>query len=292
MKLDVNDVSVPYGKKLSLAKWPTKIAPLYTSKEDYKRQLKDSVGILSELQTRLYAASNHSVLVILQAMDAAGKDGIIRHVFTGINPQGCEVHSFKQPSELELKHDFLWRTTRRLPEKGKIGVFNRSYYEEVLVVRVHPEYLARQHAVLPKKQRDFWQSRFQSICDFEQHLSRSNTLVVKFFLHVSKKEQARRLLARIEEKDKNWKFEAGDMAERAHWQDYQDAYAECLGATSTTEAPWHIIPADDKLNARLIVAHILSKKVEGLKLAYPTVAPKLLSEMKQYRVQLQKEAGK
>lgn len=289
MKIKTQNFQVPAGKKLSLAKWPTETKKFYTSKEDYKSQLKDSVEAISELQNILYASGKHSVLIILQAMDAAGKDGIIRHVFTGINPQGCEVHSFKRPSEVEQRHDFLWRTTQRLPEKGKIGVFNRSYYEEVLVVRVHPEYLASQNIAPPNGKTNLWNERFISIRDFETHLARNGTLVLKFFLHVSKEEQAARLLARIEEPSKNWKFNGGDMAERGHWQDYQDAYQHCLQQTSSDHAPWYIIPADDKPNARLIVAAILADKIAHLNIAYPAATADQLREMKQFRSQLKRE---
>lgn len=289
MKIKAQDFQVPAGKKLSLAKWPTHTKKFYTSKDDYKTQLKNTVEDISELQNILYASGKHSVLIILQAMDAAGKDGIIRHVFTGINPQGCEVHSFKQPSESEKKHDFLWRTTQRLPEKGKIGVFNRSYYEEVLVVRVHPEYLAGQNITPPKGKTNLWNERFTSIRDFETHIARSGTLVLKFFLHVSKEEQAKRLLARIEESSKNWKFNGGDMSERDRWQEYQHAYQDCLQQTSADDAPWYIIPADDKQNARLIVANIIARKLEMLKLSYPSLLPDQIRDIKKYRSELKQQ---
>ena len=229
------------------------------------------------------------MLIVLQAMDAAGKDGIIKHVMSGINPQGCEVHSFKQPSAEELQHDFLWRVAQRLPSNGRIGIFNRSYYEEVLVVRVHPEILEKQG--LPRELSQdgaLWDGRFRSMVEFERHLHRNGTRILKFFLHISKKEQRKRLLERVDEPDKNWKLSLADIGERKLWDRYQDAYEECLGATSTDAAPWHIVPADDKENARLIVSQIVLDALNELKIAYPKPTGKRRRELKSIRKLLAK----
>ena len=243
--------------KIHLEKWPTRIKPVYHSKDSYQRMLADDVARLDELQQLLYAVSRHAVLLIFQAMDTAGKDGVIRHVMSGVNPQGCQVFSFRHPSAGELAHDFLWRTTCDLPERGKIGIFNRSYYEEVLIARVHPEILRGEN--LPDAEADVWESRFRSINGLEQHLHANGTRVVKFFLHLSKEEQRKRFLDRIDTPDKNWKFNAGDIEERKYWKDYRQAYEQALSATSSKNAPWYIVPADDKKTARLIVSHIVVK---------------------------------
>jgi PPK2 family polyphosphate:nucleotide phosphotransferase len=252
-------------------------------RERAQAYLQQTVEELSQAQELLYANDAYSVLVVFQAMDAAGKDGTIKHVMSGINPQGCQVFSFKHPSSRELEHDFLWRTTRCLPERGKIGIFNRSYYEEVLIVRVHPEILAAQG--LPKeslKDGKFWQHRFKSILDLEKHLHRNGTRIVKFFLHLSKDEQRKRFLARIDNPEKQWKFTRADLDERKLWKDYQEAYEACLSATSTKEAPWYAVPADDKKTARLIISQVLVELLEGLDLAYPkpSVNRKALAEMR------------
>jgi PPK2 family polyphosphate:nucleotide phosphotransferase len=225
---------------------------------------------LSALQNLLYAHDRYALLLIFQAMDAAGKDSAIKHVMSGVNPQGCEVYSFKHPSAEELDHDFLWRTTRRLPERGRIGIFNRSYYEEVLVVRVHPDILRGE--ALPAElvnEKTIWEERYRSINDLEAHLYCNGTRFLKFFLHVSKDEQRKRFLARLDDPEKNWKFSAADLAERALWKDYMTAYQECLSATSTKAAPWYVIPADDKKNARLLVAAAIVETLKGLKMSYP-----------------------
>ena len=225
---------------------------------------------LSALQRLHYASGRYALLLIIQGMDAAGKDGAIRHVMSGVNPQGCEVFSFKQPSAGELKHDFLWRETCRLPERGRIGIFNRSYYAEVLVVRVHPEILRGQG--LPDEllnEENLWQERYRSIVDFEAHLHRNGTRIIKVFLHLSKEEQRKRFLARLDEPDKNWKFSLSDIHERKYWKQYMTAYEECLNATTTRHAPWYVVPADDKENARLIVSQILLDTFEELRMAYP-----------------------
>jgi PPK2 family polyphosphate:nucleotide phosphotransferase len=231
------------------------------------------------------------MLLIFQGMDSAGKDGAIRHVMSGVNPEGCEVYSFKQPSAEELKHDFLWRTTCRLPERGRIGIFNRSYFEEVLITRVHPEILGTQN--LPKRSRDdkhFWRDRYRSINELDGHLHRNGTRTVKFFLHLSRKEQAKRFLERIDEPDKNWKFSASDIHERKYWSRYMRAYGECLAATSTHHSPWYAVPADDKENARLIVSQILMDAFDDIKMAYPTSTPKRLRELQAIGKRLKKSA--
>ena len=273
------------GQKVDLKKWPTKVSPLFKSKKEYKKLLEDHIADLSEQQNLLYASDSYALLLIFQAMDAAGKDGAIKHVMSGINPQGCEVSSFKHPSAEELDHDFLWRTTRRLPERGRIGIFNRSYYEEVLIARVHPEILRAER--LPHvDEKGIWKDRFRSIVSLEKHLHCNGTVVVKFFLHLSKEEQRKRFLARLEDPDKNWKFSMDDIHERKYWKEYMIAYEECLSATSTQQAPWYIVPADDKENARLIVSEILLETFKGLKLAYPKADAKKIRELKAIRKQL------
>src|SRR5580658_7205516 len=234
MKIDSNDFRVRPGKKVKLAEWPTSIKPLCESKKEYRKLLEAHVAELSSLQRLHYASNRYALLLIFQGMHAAGKDGAIRHVMSGVNPEGCQVSSFKQPSAAELQHDFLWRTTRRLPERGRIGIFNRSYYEEVLVVRVHPEILRSQG--LSEELRDeknIWDERYRSIVDLEDHLHRNGTRTMKIFLHLSQEEQRKRFLARIDEPDKNWKFSLADIAERKYWKHYMKAFEECLGATST-----------------------------------------------------------
>jgi PPK2 family polyphosphate:nucleotide phosphotransferase len=292
MNISSNDFRVRPGKKVSLRKWPTIVKPVYKSKRDYKELLQKHVGQLSSLQRLHYAYNRYSLLLIFQAMDAAGKDGAIAHVMSGVNPQGCRVYSFKHPSDSELEHDFLWRTTQALPERGQIGIFNRSYYEEVLIVRVHPEILDSEG--LPPSaldERTVWQGRFRSIVDLENHLHRNGTLIVKFFLHVSAEEQRKRFLQRIDEPDKNWKFSLADIKERAFWKQYMKAYEECLRATSTREAPWYIVPADDKRNARLIVSQVIVDTLAGLKMSYPKVDAKRRMELAQIREQLAKESA-
>jgi len=270
MKIDPDDFRVEPGAKLRLRKRPTRVRPYYGSKGGYQETLDAHIARLSALQARLYAADRHALLLIFQAMDAAGKDGVIKHVMSGVNPQGCQVFSFKHPSAEELDHDFLWRTTRHLPERGRIGIFNRSYYEEVLIVRVRPEILRAQN--LPgrlTRADDFWERRFESINGLERHLHRNGTRIVKFFLHLSKEEQRRRFLARIDDADKNWKFSRADLAERALWKRYAKAYEACLAATSTRHAPWYVVPADDKHNARLIVSQIVLEALERIDPRYP-----------------------
>lgn len=251
--------------------------------------LSADVAEISRLQELLYASNSWSLLLIFQAMDAAGKDGAISHVLSGVNQQGCEVHSFQHPSVEELDHDFLWRTTCRLPARGRIGVFNRSYYEEVLIVRVHPE--IRHSEKIPDSAdtgHEFWQHRYRSILDFEQHLKRNGTRVLKFFLHISKEEQRKRFLERINNPDKNWKISQADIEERKCWDQYMDAYEGCLSATSTKDAPWYLIPADDKLNARLIISRTVIETMRQMKLAYPGATPSRRLELKAMRAELTK----
>ncbi len=258
-------------------------------KSEAKTMLAGDIKRLAELQDRLYANDQWAVLVVLQAMDAAGKDGVIKHVMSGVNPQGCEVHPFKAPSAEELDHDFLWRVGMRLPSRGRIGIFNRSYYEEVLAVRVHQEFLEREKipkALIGKK---LWEQRFKSIRAFERHLAHNGTVVIKFFLHVSKEEQRKRLLARLDEPGKRWKFSAGDIAERKLWDKYMNAYDDMIRATSRDEAPWYVIPADHKPFARLMVAAALIETLEGLDLKYPKIEGKALEEMQQVRTALTAE---
>jgi PPK2 family polyphosphate:nucleotide phosphotransferase len=246
---------------------------------------------LSEAQELLYASDTYSVLLVFQAMDAAGKDGTIRHVMSGVNPQGCQVFSFKRPSDEELDHNFLWRYSKSLPERGRIGIFNRSYYEEVLVVKVHPEILERQKLPPGKRDDEFWQARYKDINNFEKHLARNGTLVLKFFLHMSKDEQKRRFLERLSNPEKHWKFSAADLAERAFWNDYRKAFEEAIAATSTKWAPWYIIPADRKYVARALVADIITTSIAGLDLAYPEVSPEELKELETARQQLENESS-
>jgi PPK2 family polyphosphate:nucleotide phosphotransferase len=292
MKIHPQDFRVPEGRKVSLAKWPTRVKPAYRTQEEYEALLKRHVHELSEQQQLLYADDRHSLLLIFQAMDAAGKDGAIKHVMSGVNPQGCQVTSFKHPSGSELEHDFLWRTTRELPERGRIGIFNRSYYEEVLIVRVHPELLEAER--LPDDDKGgakFWQHRYRSIVGLEQHLHRSGTRVVKFFLHLSREEQRKRFLERIDDPAKNWKFGADDMRERGFWKQYMQAYEACISATSTKTAPWHVIPADDKENARLIISSIILDTLKQLKMKYPKADATRRQELRDIRRQLMAEAG-
>jgi PPK2 family polyphosphate:nucleotide phosphotransferase len=289
MKIQSKDFCVRQGDEVNLKKWPTVVHPLYQSKEQYREALQDHVARLSAQQQLLYASARYAVLLIFQAMDAAGKDGAIKHVMSGINPQGCQVFSFKHPSTTELQHDFLWRTTRDLPERGRIGIFNRSYYEEVLIVRVHPEIL-RSEGILdrPSNEKAIWHHRYRSIVDLERHLHHSGTRIMKFYLHLSKEEQRRRFLQRIDEPEKNWKFSLADIEERKFWRHYMNAYEECLSATSTNDAPWYIVPADDKENSRLIVSQIVLDMLEGLKMSHPVISEERRHELLAIRKRLAK----
>jgi len=289
MEINSMDFRVYPEKKVSLRECPTKVVPIYNSKKGYKKLLGEHVERLSALQNLHYASNRYALLLIFQGMDAAGKDGAIRHVMSGVNPQGCQVFSFKSPSAEELEHDFLWRTTCHLPERGQIGIFNRTYYEEVLIVRVHPEILLAQG--LSKELRDektIWKERYRSIVDLEEHLFRNGTRVIKFYLHLSKEEQRKRFLGRINKPDKNWKLSLADIHERKYWKHYMEAYEDCLNATSTLHAPWHVVPADDKDNARLIVSRIIIDAFNELKMAYPKTTPQHERELKSIRKQLGK----
>lgn len=290
MKIKSGDFRVREGEQVKLKKWPTLVQPAYHSKEQYQKMLAQQVDELSKLQQLHYASNRYALLLIFQAMDAAGKDGAIKHVMSGINPQGCQVFSFKHPSAEELEHDFLWRTTQSLPERGRVGIFNRSYYEEVLIVRVHPDILQAQN--IPDEllnRKTIWQERYDSIVDLERHLHRNGTRIVKFFLHLSKEEQCKRFLARIDDPDKNWKLSTADVAERKFWDEYMLAYEECISATSTEVAPWYVVPADDKENARLIISQIILDTFNTLKMAYPKPSAAHQKELKSIRRQLLKE---
>jgi len=290
MRIKSSDFRVAERSGVDLAKQPTDVAHYYKSKSDYETLLEMRVEELKDLQEAHYASDRYSLLLIFQAMDAAGKDGAIEHVMSGVNPQGCQVFSFKQPSAMELDHDFLWRTTMCLPERGRIGIFNRSYYEEVLVVRVHPQFLQGQ--MLPDglaDERTIWDGRYRSIVDFENHLYRNGTRIIKFFLHMSKEEQRKRFIERIDDPGKNWKMKAGDIVERGYWREYMAAYEECLNATSTRQAPWYIVPADDKRNARLIVSQIVVDVFNSLKIALPRVTAARRRELRLMRKQLARQ---
>ncbi len=289
MKIETKSFRAPKGK-LKLKDYPTRVDAFYEDEAEAESELAKLVKDIGEQQELLYASDRWSLLLVFQAMDAAGKDGTIKHVLSGVNPQGCQVFSFKQPSATELDHDFLWRTSLCLPERGRIGVFNRSYYEEVLVVRVHPEYLAAQRLPTgPEEDANFWEYRYQSIRDYEAHLSRSGTRVVKFFLNVSREEQRQRFLARLDDPAKNWKFSLGDVRERKRWDDYQDAYRDCIAATHTPESPWYLVPADDKHNARLIVARVILDTLEKLKLSPPELSRQQRIELDASRKELSKD---
>jgi PPK2 family polyphosphate:nucleotide phosphotransferase len=289
MHIKSADYRVSAGTKVDLEKWPTAAQPAYRTNRQYRDMLSALAKELGRRQELLYASGRYALLMIFQGMDASGKDGAIAHVMSGINPQGCRVFSFKQPSAAELKHDFLWRTTRELPERGQIGIFNRSYYEEVLIVRVHPEILRAEG--LPKEILDdagIWRDRYRSIVEMERHLARNGTRIIKFFLHLSKEEQRKRFLKRIETPEKNWKFSSADIAERQYWKQYMKAYEKCLSATSTSHAPWYIVPADDKPNARLIISRIVLDTVEALPLSYPKPSAGRRRELQALRKQLEK----
>ncbi len=282
------------GSKVNLKNFVTDWTESDEAKELSKSVIKERAAeILEEnrkhldaAQELLYASDTHSVLLIFQAMDAAGKDGTIRHVMSGVNPQGCQVFSFKKPSAEELDHNFLWRYMKALPERGRIGIFNRSYYEDVLVVKVHPEWLGPGQPTKPDSK--FWQKRYEDINNFEKHLSRNGTLVLKFFLHVSEEEQRKRFVDRLSNSAKHWKFSEADLAEREHWQSYQEAFGDALSATSTKRAPWYVIPADRKYVARASVADIIANAIQGLKLEYPVVSPEKLVLLDAARARLEK----
>lgn len=286
MEIDLKTYRIPEGKNVDLKKRKTHVAPVYESKEDYEAILAAHVARLSDLQQRHYAANAHGLLIIFQAMDAAGKDGVIRHVMSGVGPQGCAVFAFKRPSDSELQHDFLWRAEGKLPGRGEIAIFNRSYYESVLVVKVHAKSLKAEIGPDGKAGQQLWNDRYRSIRDFERHLHVNGTRIVKIFLHVSKEEQRRRFLARIDEPHKNWKLTPADIEERKFWKDYRRAYEACIKETSTKEAPWHVVPADDKENARLIVSQIVLDALEGLRPEFPEVSLEQRGQLQAIRTQL------
>lgn len=288
-KIHSKDFSVKPAHKIKLEEWPTNVEPYYKSKKQYQKRLQEHIEELSSLQYLQYASSKYALLIIFQGMDGSGKDGVIRHVMSGINPQGCEAYSFKQPSAEELKHDFLWRTNCRLPERGRIGIFNRSYYEEVIVVRVHSESLLINEGLSEQlhHKKALWEERYRSIVDMEEHLYRNNTRIIKIFLHLSRDEQRKRLLERIDDPDKNWKFSLSDIQERKYWKQYTKAYEDCLKETSTHHAPWYVVPADDKENARLIVSQIILDGFKGLKMAIPKITESHRKELVAIRKELQ-----
>ncbi len=288
MKLDPDKFRVREGDKVNLKKWPTRVQAFCDTKAQYEKALQANVEEMQSLQNLLYAHNHYALLLIFQAMDAAGKDSAIKHVMSGVNPQGCEVFSFKHPSVQELDHDFLWRTTLCLPERGRIGIFNRSYYEEVLIVRVHPEILESENIPDEAVDHDIWERRFESIRDFEKHLGRNGTVVIKFFLHISKDEQRQRFLKRLEDPEKNWKFSMSDIEERKYWKDYMKAYEACLSETSTKQAPWYVIPADSKPDARLLISEIVTGALKDLKMNYPRPSKAHQEELKAIRKLLEK----
>ncbi len=293
MKIDTSKYRVDRDAKVDLAEWATDVAHLYASDAEYETELHERVDRLAKLQEQFYATDRKALLVVLQGMDTSGKDGLIRHIFSGLNPQGCEVHNFKQPTSEELHHDFLWRGWVRLPGRGHIGVFNRSYYEELLVVRVHPEYLEPEgYSRDIAADKDFWKDRYRAITEMERHLDRSHTQIVKILLHISKEEQRKRLITRIDEVDKNWKVNPGDLTERGHWADYMDAYGRLISETSTNYAPWFIVPGDDKQNARLIVAEIILGVFAGLDLRPPDVSKERRTSLLEMKRALEAEAPK
>ncbi|MGY4385447.1 PPK2 family polyphosphate:nucleotide phosphotransferase [Pedobacter sp. UYP24] len=283
MKITIEDFLAKPGKKIKLSSYGT----TYEGKLEKEQGLADLEELKQQLnvsQQKLYASSSKALLVIFQAMDAAGKDSAIEHVFTGVNPQGCEVHSFKAPTSTEYAHDFLWRHYAALPARGKIGIHNRSHYENVLVSKVHPEFLMNEHAEIKTgEENSFWETRYESIRDFEKHISRNGMKVVKIFLHLSKDEQKQRFLDRINDETKNWKFAAGDLKERERWDDYQKAYQQAIAATSTKDCPWYIVPADNKWFARLVIANIVQQSLDSLGLKFPTTDKKKSLAMEEYK---------
>lgn len=290
-KQDIRKYRVRPGERVRLKRWPTQAKPMFDSKDQYSEALAARVAELSSLQNLLYADDRYSLLLIFQAMDAAGKDSMIKHVMSGVNPQGCQVYSFKHPGPEDLDHDYLWNPVRRLPERGRIGIFNRSYYEEVLIVKVHPEILAAQK--LPKitlGEKDFWQQRYKSMVNLERHLHHNGTRIAKFFLHVSKEEQRKRFLERLDDPEKNWKFNAGDLEERALWDQYQSAYEDCLSETTTKYGPWYIVPADRKGDARLIVSQVIVDTLKNLKMSYPAADATKKAQLQRFRRALSKSA--
>lgn len=289
--MDLKGFTVDGSKKINLRKAPTKVDDIYDSADDYEKLLRSYNDKLVRLQTILYAHDRYAVLLIFQGMDTAGKDGAIRHVMSGVNPQGCQVFNHKQPSAEDLDHDFLWRSHKVCPERGRIGIFNRSYYEEVLIVRVQPEILNGEK--IPEELLDgnkkFWQRRYEDIVNFERYLTHNGLCIIKFFLHLSKKEQRKRFLERIDDNEKNWKFSLADIEERKYWNDYMDAYEDCLNYTSTRANPWYVVPADDKKNARLIISQIVVERMKELKMSIPKIDSTQRKILKEIRKRLEQE---
>ena len=278
------------SRPFSIKKAPTRVADFYENKKQYEKWQEEFREEINELQTRMYAHDRYGMLLIFQAMDAGGKDGTIRHVMSGVNPFGIRIHNFKRPSEQELEHDFMWRSSLVLPERGTIGIFNRSYYEEVLVVKVHPDILKTSQRIPDEfLGEDLWQHRYEDIRHFETYLHRNGFRVLKFFLHVSKQEQGERLIERIEDQSKNWKFEEGDIREREHWDDYQQAFEAAINATATAAAPWHVIPADDKKNMRLIVSQYILDALRALPMHYPEGSAERQQELRKFIETIQKQ---
>ncbi len=290
MKANFDKFRITDGKKFRLKDFETLVNPFYTEKTDYKIKLKSNLEEMNDQQGMLYASSKYSLLIILQAMDAAGKDGTIKHVMSGLNPQGCRVETFKQPTAIELKHDFIWRATLRLPRKGEIVIFNRSYYEDVLVSRVHPEILNVANLPDTKFGHSFWENRYKSIRDYEQHLHRSGTRIIKFFLYLSKEEQRLRLLDRINTTEKNWKLSLNDFEERKYWDEYMRAFEKAIQNTATSDCPWYCVPADDKPNARIIVSNIILQTLKDMKLSYPKPTLSHSNELEMLREKLEEGA--
>lgn len=295
LAIDPADFAQTGAKPFRIQDAPTKIKDFYADKSDYTARLDEYREEIDELQSLMYAHNRYGLLLIFQALDAAGKDGTIKHVMSGVNPFGVRIHNFKRPTETELEHDFLWRTTLALPERGTIGLFNRSYYEEVLAVKVHPEILSETQRLpleFTENPDQVWAHRYEAIRDFERYLYRNGIRVIKFFLHVSKEEQAERLIERIEDPAKNWKFEAGDVKERDFWDAYQQAYEDAINETATEHAPWYVIPADDKKNMRLLVSQVVLKTLQGLKMEYPPSDENRQKELQQYVEVIRKQNGK
>jgi len=288
MAIKIGDFEPPKDKPLNLSAWPTQIDPCYSSDEHYNQLLAQHSAQLDARQEMLYTSAHEALLVIFQGMDAAGKDSAVKHVMSGVNPQGCRVTSFKTPTTIELHHDFLWRAALALPARGEIGIFNRSYYEDVLITRVHPELLTGEGAS-PEARKKLWAERYQSIVDFEQHLARNNTRILKFYLHLSREEQKKRFLKRLDEPDKTWKIQMADVEERAYWKDYKQAYEDAIGATNTKSAPWFIVPADDKKNARLIIAQAIVDTLNAMDMKPAPIDDKRRAELQTIRERLEAE---
>ena len=293
MSIDTQKFRVAAKKVISLKDYDPGSRDGFKNKKSAKAQLREDIGLMSELQYRLYAENRQALLIIFQAMDAAGKDSAIRHVLSGINPQGCEVHSFKHPSTLELEHDYLWRHYSRLPDRGRIGIFNRSHYENVLITKVHPEFLLAEnlpgiHSVKDVGEK-FWKARYRQINNFERTISENGTTIIKFFLHLSKKEQKKRFLERIEKPEKNWKFSAADIEERVYWDDYQKAYETAISKTSTEFAPWYVIPADHKWFSRMAIGNIIVETLKRMNIKMPVVSEKEKILLQQAKERLEKE---